>query len=99
MIAMLAIALFAVSAIHAQVSVSAKLDSVQFYVGQQDGIELKVTMPAGGNLQMPVLKKGMELMPDVEIISVDAPDTMVMNDGKQWQVSQRYIITAWASSF
>ena len=98
-IAMLAIALFAVSAIHAQVTVSAKLDSVQFYVGQQDGIELKVTMPAGGNLQMPVLKKGMELMPDVEIISVDAPDTMVMNDGKQWQVSQRYIITAWDSSF
>lgn len=98
-IAFLAVALFAVSAIHAQVTVTTRLDSVQFYVGQQDGLELLVSMPAGCTLQMPALKKGMELVPNVEIVQVDDPDTVVMNDGNQWQITQRYVITAWDSSF
>jgi hypothetical protein len=41
-IAVIAIALFAVSEITAQVTVTAPLDSVQFYVGQQDGLEVQV---------------------------------------------------------
>ena len=64
-IALLAVALFAVSAARAQVTVTARLDSVQFYVGQQDGLELQVSMPAGRALQMPVMKRGMEIIPNV----------------------------------
>lgn len=97
-IAILAVALFVVSPLRAQVTVTARLDSVQFYVGEQDGLELQVSMPAGGNLQLPVLKKGMELMPNIEIVEMDAPDTVLMNDGNQWQITQRYVITAWDSS-
>lgn len=97
--AVFAVALFAVSALHAQVTVTARLDSLQFYVGQQDGLELEVSMPAGKNLQLPVLKKGMEIIPNIEIVDMDAPDTVYMNEGKQWQITQRYVITAWDSSF
>ena len=98
-IALLAVALFAVSVARAQVTVTARLDSVQFYVGQQDGLELQVSMPAGRALQMPVLKKGMEIIPNVEIVEVGKLDTVLMNDGNQWQITQRYIITAWDSAF
>ncbi len=96
---LVAMILPAMSVLHAQVTVNAKLDSVQFFVGQQDGLELQVTMPVGKTLQLPPFKKGMEIIPDVEIVDMDAPDTVHMNDGKMLQVTQRYIITAWDSSF
>lgn len=92
-------ALFMFQTIQAQVTVSLRLDSVQFYVGQQDGLELQITMPSGGRLQLPPLKKGMELMPDVEVVGVDKPDTIAVNEGKLLQITQRYVITAWDSSF
>lgn len=95
----LAIALFAVSTLSAQVSVRASLDSVQFYVGQQDGLEVQVSMPTGSALQMPDIRKGMEILPNVEVVDIDKPDTIFMNDGKQCQITQRYVITAWDSSF
>ncbi|MBQ8274644.1 MAG: hypothetical protein IJZ11_08990 [Bacteroidaceae bacterium] len=98
-VAVLAVALLLVLPLHAQVTVTARLDSLQMFVGQQDGLELEVSMPAGKNLQLPALKKGMEIVPDVEIVDVGAPDTVRMNDGKQLQVTQRYVITAWDSSF
>ncbi len=94
-----ALVLLVVSVLQAQVTVNARLDSVQFYVGQQDGLELSVTMPVGKTLQLPPFKKGMEIIPDVEIVDVDVPDTVSINDGKQLQITQRYVITAWDSSF
>lgn len=98
-VAMMVVALFAVAELMAQVTVSARLDSVQFFVGQQDGLELQVTMPAGKHLQLPDFRKGIEIVPNVEIVEVEKADTLHINDGKQLQVTQRYIITAWDSSF
>lgn len=97
--AVLAVALLLVLPVDAQVTVTARLDSMQMFVGQQDGLELEVSMPASGKLQLPALKKGMEIIPGVEIVDMDAPDTVSMNEGKQLQVTQRYVITAWDSSF
>ncbi|MCM1371612.1 MAG: hypothetical protein NC113_00650 [Bacteroides sp.] len=94
-----ALVLLVVSVLQAQVTVNARLDSVQFYVGQQDGLELSVTMPVGKTLQLPPFRKGMEIISDVEIVDVDVPDTVSINDGKQLQITQRYVITAWDSSF
>lgn len=98
-IAFIAIALFAVSEMTAQVTVTARLDSVQFYVGQQDGLEVQVSFPADKTLQLPPVKKGMEIIPNVEIVEVLDADTVLLNEGKQLQVTQRYIITAWDSAF
>lgn len=98
-IVLAAVALLATTAVMAQVTVSARLDSVQFYVGQQDGLELQVTMPADKHLQLPPFRKGIEIIPNVEIVDVKKADTLRMNDGKQMQITQRYIITAWDSAF
>lgn len=83
----------------AQVTVDVKLDSVQFWVGQQDGLDLTVSLPAKDKLEMPPIKAGTELMPDVEVVEVMEPDTQMLDEGKRMQVHQRYIITAWDSSF
>lgn len=98
-VAIIAIALFAVSEMTAQVTVTARLDSVQFYVGQQDGLEVQVSFPADKTLQLPPVKKGMEIIPNVEVVEVLDADTVLLNEGKQLQVTQRYIITAWDSAF
>lgn len=98
-IAFIAIALFAVSEMTAQVTVTARLDSVQFYVGQQDGLEVQVSFPADKTIQLPPVKKGMEIIPNVEVVEVLDADTVLLNEGKQLQVTQRYIITAWDSAF
>lgn len=83
----------------AQVTVDIRLDSVQFFVGQQDGLELQVTIDARQKLQFPVLKPGDQLVPDVEVVEILKPDTQQLDQGNRLQITQRYIITAWDSSF
>ena len=48
---------------------------------------------------MPDIKKGQELIPDVEVVEVGKPDTAFLNEGKRLTVSQAYTITAWDSAF
>ena len=83
----------------AQVQVDVKLDSLQLYIGQQTNLTLSVTFDAKQKLQMPDIKKGQELIPDIEVVEVGSPDTAVLNDGKRMTVSQAYTITAWDSAF
>lgn len=85
--------------IKAQVQVDVKLDSLQLFIGQQTDLTLSVTFDAKQKLVMPNIKKGQELIPDIEVITVGKPDTAVLNDGKRLTVSQAYTITAWDSSF
>ena len=60
----------------AQVTVDVRLDSVQFWVGQQDGLDLTVTLPAKHKLELPPIKAGDELMPDVEVVEVLKPESL-----------------------
>jgi len=83
----------------AQVQVDVKLDSLQLFIGQQTGLTLSVTLDAKQKLQMPDIRKGQELIPDVEVVEVAGPDTAFLNDGKRMTVSQAYTITAWDSAF
>lgn len=83
----------------AQVTVNASLDSLRFFVGNQDGLEIQVTFPSKSRLSLPPLRKGMEIVPNVEVVDIMPADTIVLNEGKQLQVTQRYIITAWDSAF
>ena len=83
----------------AQVTVDVKLDSVQFWVGQQDGLDLIVSLPVKARLTLPGIKSGDELMPDLEVVEVMRPDTTMLDEGKRMEIHQRYIITAWDSSF
>ncbi len=87
------------TAIYAQVSVDVRVDSLQFFIGEQTDITLNVCMDAQQKLKLPEIKKGNELVPNVEVVDVARPDTSFMNDGKRVSVTQKYTITAWDSSF
>jgi hypothetical protein len=56
--------------VKAQVQVDVKLDSLQLFIGQQTGLTLSVTLDTKQKLQMPDIKKGQELIPDVEVVEV-----------------------------
>ncbi len=83
----------------AQVNVDIKIDSLQFYIGQQTGLTLSVSLGAKQKLELPQIKSGQNLVPNVEVVSVMKPDTNMLNDGERMEVSQRYVITAWDSAF
>ena len=83
----------------AQVTVSAKIDSLELMIGEQTGITLDVTCGKGQKLMLPQMKVGDELMPNVEIVSVNSPDTSLLDEGKRMEVKQSITVTAWDSSF
>ena len=91
--------LLLITGVKAQVQVDVKLDSLQLFIGQQTDLTLSVTLDAKQKLVMPDIKKGQELIPDIEVVTVGKPDTAVLNDGKRMTVSQAYTITAWDSAF
>lgn len=95
---LLALLLALPTASRAQVQVDAKIDSLQILIGQQTAITLSVTLDAKQKLQLPDIKKNQELVPNVEVVSVDKPDTAALNEGKRLTVSQTYTITAWDSA-
>ena len=82
----------------AQVLVEAKLDSTQMFIGQQMNLRLSVTFDAKQKLQLPDIKKGQELIPNIEVVDLGKPDTAVLDEGKRLTVSQAYTITAWDSA-
>lgn len=83
----------------AQVTVGAKIDSLEMLIGEQTGITLDVACNSGQKLTLPALKVGDELMPGVEVVAVDSPDTARLNGGKRMEVTQRLTVTAWDSAF
>ena len=91
--------LLLMTGVRAQVQVDVKLDSLQLFIGQQTDLTLSVTIDAKQKLVLPDIKKGQELIPDIEVVTVGEPDTTVLNDGKRLTVSQAYTITAWDSAF
>ena len=92
--------LLMLSVIHveAQVLVDIKVDSLQLFIGEQTNLTLDVTLGASQKLQLPALKKGDQLIPNVEVVDIHRPDTNVFDEGKRMEIIQRYTITAWDSS-
>lgn len=77
----------------------ARIDSLQMLVGEQTGITLDVSCDAKANVEMPVFQRGQQLAPGVELVEMTAADTTKLDDGRRMQVSRKYIVTAWDSSF
>ncbi len=78
----------------AQVTVEARIDSMQIFIGQQTGITLEVSCDARQNVEMPVFQPGQMMTGGVEVVKMTAADTARLNDGKRMTVSRRYIITS-----
>lgn len=68
------------------------------FIGQQMNLQLSVTFDAKQKLQLPDIKKGQELIPNIEVVDLGKPDTAVLDEGKRLTVSQAYTITAWDSA-
>ncbi|MCR4592216.1 MAG: BatD family protein [Bacteroidaceae bacterium] len=83
---------------NAQVLVDVRVDSLQLLIGEQTDLTLGVTLGAKQKLQLPALRKGEEIIPNVEVIDVQRPDTNLLDEGKRMEIIQRYTITAWDSS-
>ena len=83
----------------AQVTVDARIDSLQMLVGQQTGITIDVSCDSRALVELPILQKGQELAPGVELVEMLPADTTKLNDGSRMQVSRKYVVTAWDSSF
>jgi len=83
---------------NAQVLVDVKVDSLQFFIGEQTNLTLDITLGAKQKLQLPALKKGDQIIPNVEVVEILRPDTNVFDEGKRMEIIQRYTITAWDSS-
>jgi hypothetical protein len=82
---------------HAQeVTVDAKIDSLELLIGEQAKVTLEVSLDANRRLQMPLLKD--TLVTGVEIVDVAKPDTQMLNAGKRMLVKQEYTVTSFDSA-
>lgn len=85
--------------VSAQVTVEARIDSLQMLVGQQTGITIDVSCDGKATVELPTFQKGQQLAPGVELVEMMAADTAKLDDGHRMQVTRKYIVTAWDSSF
>ena len=79
-----------------EVTVDAKIDSLELLIGEQAKVRLEVALDANRSLQLPLLKD--TLVTGVEIVDVAKPDTQYLNAGKRMLVSQEYTVTSFDSA-
>ena len=96
LVAVIGLLLMGVSKADAQVTVDAKIDSLQLMIGEQAKVELEVSLNANQKLQMPLLRD--TLVRGVEILDIAKPDTQMLNEGKRMLVKQEYTITSFDSA-
>ena len=88
-------ALFSVGA-QSQVTVEAKIDSLQLLIGEQAKVKLEVSMDANQKFQLPVVRD--TLVKGVEVLDIAQPDTQRLNDNKRWLITQEYTVTSFDSA-
>ena len=96
LVVIIGLLLMGVSKADAQVTVDAKIDSLQLMIGEQAKVELEVSLNANQKLQLPLLND--TLVRGVEILEIAKPDTQMLNAGKRMLVKQEYTITSFDSA-
>lgn len=78
------------------VVVSADVDSMMMWIGQQTGLHVEVTCDAGQKISFPLYRdtivKGLEIIPPVKT------DTQYVNDGQRMVVTRNYTVTCFDSA-
>ena len=85
---------FSVGEAFAQVSVEARIDSLQILIGQQTGVTLEVSCGAKQLVELPVYQPGQMMTGGVEVVSMNAADTTLLDEGRRMTVSRKYIVTS-----
>lgn len=78
-----------------QVTVSATIDSVQIFIGQQTNLSIKAVQPKDLALQFPLFSD--TIVNQLEIVSIATPDTLTLGNGLQ-QITHQYTVTAFDST-
>ena len=81
--------------IKSQVTVSAKIDSVQMFIGQQTKLSIQAIQPKDYILQFPIFSD--TVVGNLELISVLEPETISIDKDKL-QVTNSYIVTSFDSA-
>ena len=84
-----------VYSLYAQVTVSASIDSVQLFIGQQTKLSLQATQPQGHTLQFPHFSD--TVVTNLELVSTLPSDTLQLDNGLL-QVTNNYIVTSFDSA-
>lgn len=79
----------------AQITVSASLDSMALFIGEQTKLSLKVNQPADRLVQFPIFSD--TIVSSLEIVSPLSVDTQLLDDGSI-QVENNYILTSFDSA-
>ena len=86
-----------ISAVTAQnVTVKAELDTAEFLIGDQVGLELKVTQPENEFVGIPIFNE--EVTKQIEILEQSENDTTVLENGNLL-IEKRLLITAFDSGY
>mgnify|MGYP006779544811 FL=1 len=78
-----------------QVVVSASIDSVQMFIGEQAKLTIKAIQPQDYTLQFPIFSDS--IASNLELVSTLKPDTVQLENEKL-QISNSYIVTAFDSA-
>ena len=81
--------------IKSQVVVSADIDSVQMFIGQQAKLSIQAVQPQDYVLQFPIFSD--TVVANLELVSTLKPDTVLL-DNSRLQVTNSYIVTAFDSA-
>ena len=81
--------------IKSQVVVSADIDSVQMFIGQQAKLSIQAIQPQDYTLQFPVFSD--TVVSNLELVSTLKPDTLQL-DNERLQVTNTYIVTSFDSA-
>lgn len=79
------------------VTVEASLDSTSILIGEQLKMRTKVSCPKGAKVKFPEYRNGY-LTEGVEMLEAGHVDTVELNDGKRWELTRDYTITAFDSA-
>ncbi len=78
------------------VTVEAKLDTAEFLIGDQVGLELKVIQPQKVFVGIPIFDA--QLTKQIEVLEQTENDTSVLDDG-DWLIKKRLLITTFDSGY
>ncbi len=79
-----------------RVTVEAKMDTTEFLIGDQVGLELKVTQPNNVFVGIPIFDAA--LTKEIEILEQSENDTSLLENG-DWLIKKRLLITAFDSGY
>lgn len=82
----------------AQVTVDAKLDSASIFIGQRIGMTLEVTADAKKKVELPQWDSLQQVVPGVEFVRAEKPDTSFLDDGHRMAINRRYYFTSFDSA-